>query len=257
MQTFPTVEALWSTAATPCAWWRRAPALLRRLCSRSPLASAPIPRSQHLHAVLLKPLPYADPDRLMMLWEQLPDNGEPHHRVPANSWTGASRPARSLVWRRSTRHRALIMSGTGEPARLSAAGVSWDFSRFSARLPSWDMASWRKKISRPQSRRDPFAQDLGRSIRRGFRRRWQEHQPQRDPLHHGRRPAAGLRAVGEELRPVVPGSLRRLGSARARRKPVRGTHPLRVVARLKPGLNRDEARQSSTSWEHDLLPRTG
>src|SRR5262249_40206748 len=76
-------------------------------------------------AVLLKPLPYADPNRLVTLWEQLP-----------NGTTMTVAPANFVDWRRQThsfsevaaiRSSSLVLTASGEPARLSVGMVSWDF----------------------------------------------------------------------------------------------------------------------------------
>jgi hypothetical protein len=77
-------------------------------------------------AVLLKPLPYADPDRIVMLWERL-DTGALVAVAPANF----------VDWREQTHSfsaiaainpfSSFVLTGSGEAVRLAAAGVSWNF----------------------------------------------------------------------------------------------------------------------------------
>src|SRR6266542_1854146 len=78
-------------------------------------------------AVLLKPLPYSDPDRIVMLWEQLPQG----------KTLGLVAPANFVDWREQNRSFAemaainpnpnFVLTGQGEPARLTGAGVSSNF----------------------------------------------------------------------------------------------------------------------------------
>jgi putative ABC transport system permease protein len=78
------------------------------------------------NAILLKPLPYSDPGRIVMLWEQLPGNP----LVPVA-------PANFADWRRQSQSFSevaainpfpnFIVSGDGEPLRLAGAAVSWNF----------------------------------------------------------------------------------------------------------------------------------
>ena len=75
-----------------------------------------------LHHVVLDPLPYDDPERLMIVWETSRDNPE--------RWVA---PANFVDWRRDTRafsslaafdEFAPTLSGRGEPERLRALGAS-------------------------------------------------------------------------------------------------------------------------------------
>jgi putative ABC transport system permease protein len=78
-----------------------------------------------LHHVALKPLPYEDPDRLMIVWETSAENPE--------RWVA---PANFVDWRRDTRSFASLaafdtfsptLTGLGEAERLSALGASGTF----------------------------------------------------------------------------------------------------------------------------------
>ena len=75
-----------------------------------------------LHNVVLNPLPYDDPERLMIVWETSADNPE--------RWVA---PANFVDWRRDSRAFASLaafdefaptLSGRGEPERLRALGAS-------------------------------------------------------------------------------------------------------------------------------------
>ena len=75
-------------------------------------------------AVLLKPLPYSDPDRIVMLWEQGLEG----------STLGLVAPANFFDWREQSRsfgemaainpNPNFVLTGQGEPVRLTGAGVS-------------------------------------------------------------------------------------------------------------------------------------
>jgi predicted permease len=78
-----------------------------------------------LHAVVLRPLPYPEADRLVVVWETSPDN-------PAR-WVA---PANFLDWRRESRSFSSLaafdgfsanLTGRGEPERLRGAGASGSF----------------------------------------------------------------------------------------------------------------------------------
>jgi putative ABC transport system permease protein len=82
-----------------------------------------------VEGVLLKPLPYPEPDRLAMLWER---------QLPGGS-LGTVAPANFYDWRRQSRsfsrmaaidpYPDFILEGAGEPRRLAGAAVSGDFFR--------------------------------------------------------------------------------------------------------------------------------
>jgi predicted permease len=78
-----------------------------------------------LHAVVLRPLPYPDADRLVVVWETSPDN-------PAR-WVA---PANFIDWRRESRSFSSLaafdgfsmnLTGRSEPERLRAGGASGTF----------------------------------------------------------------------------------------------------------------------------------
>ena len=52
------------------------------------------------NAVLFKPLPYAEPGRIVMLWERMRDGKAEHRGARRTSSIGATRAGRSAKWRR-------------------------------------------------------------------------------------------------------------------------------------------------------------
>ncbi|MEX2260897.1 MAG: ABC transporter permease [Bryobacteraceae bacterium] len=76
-------------------------------------------------AVLIRPLPYADADRLVMIWDDMSREGRPGH-MPA--------PAEWLEWRRhntvftdiaATQLGDATLSGDGEPEEVPARKATW------------------------------------------------------------------------------------------------------------------------------------
>ena len=77
------------------------------------------------NAVLFKPLPYAEPDRIVTLWERM-RNGKLSTVAPANfvDWRSESRSFNGVAAVSST---SFILGEQGDPARLTGAAVSSDF----------------------------------------------------------------------------------------------------------------------------------
>lgn len=106
--------------------WRRQPILaLAAIVSLALGIGANTAIFSVLNAVVLRPLPYPDAERLVVVWETSADN-------PAR-WVA---PANYLDWRRESRSFASLaafdgfaanLTGRGEPERLRAAGASGTF----------------------------------------------------------------------------------------------------------------------------------
>jgi putative ABC transport system permease protein len=78
-------------------------------------------------AVLLRQLPYPEPDRLVMVWEKRPTEGVLTNVVsPADflDWRQRQEPFTSMAALASS---SATLTGQGEPRDLRAAGVSWQF----------------------------------------------------------------------------------------------------------------------------------
>ena len=89
-----------------------------------------------VHAVLLRPLPYADPYELVMIWESRPREGVTNNVVS---------PADFLDWRirqqafddiGAQQSVALTLTGMGDPERVDAGNVSASFFRVLGVVPS-------------------------------------------------------------------------------------------------------------------------
>src|SRR5436190_22559089 len=81
-----------------------------------------------VHGVLLRPLPYSEPDRLVVVTEVGTDNPAPkgvvgNNVAPANfiDWQKSATVFQALAARRST---SLNLTGVGEPQRLAGARVT-------------------------------------------------------------------------------------------------------------------------------------
>jgi predicted permease len=80
-----------------------------------------------VNGVLLKPLPYPEPGRLVMLWEQMPSTNRLFSVAPANfyDWREQSRSFDRMAAIDS--YPDFILTGAGEPRRLAGAAVTADF----------------------------------------------------------------------------------------------------------------------------------
>lgn len=78
-----------------------------------------------LNAVVLRPLPYADPERLVVAWETSADN--PARWVAPANYLDWVRDARSFTSLAAFDGFSATLTGRGEPERLRAAGASGTF----------------------------------------------------------------------------------------------------------------------------------
>lgn len=80
-----------------------------------------------VNAVLLKPLQFHDPNRLVMVWEEASFAGFPHNTpAPANyvDWKTQNRSFEDMA---AVGTRSLNLTGDGEPERISALSVTANF----------------------------------------------------------------------------------------------------------------------------------
>lgn len=90
-----------------------------------------------VHSVLLEPLPYPQPDRLVRIWE---------HNVPRNQNRNVVSPANFLEWRERARsftamaafgERNATITGDGAPEEVPAIGGTWNLFDVLAVTPAY------------------------------------------------------------------------------------------------------------------------
>jgi predicted permease len=195
-------------------------------------------------AVLLKPLPYGDPERIIMIWEK-------RHTTAPVALTGRGdlgtvAPANFVDWRAQTSSFSemaaiefpnFILTGYGEPARLTGAAVSSNFFR---------LLGSRMRLGRGfLDEEDRPGRDRVAVLSHST---WQ-HRLGGDPGVLGRSVTLNdisytvVGVLGPDFELVTNHSLNQpevwVPLALNLGKHSRGTHPLRVFARIKPGLTFD------------------
>jgi putative ABC transport system permease protein len=194
------------------------------------------------NAVLLRPLPFREPERIVVLWERMKPN-VPITVAPANfvDWRNGSRSFAQMA--ALNPNASFILSGQSEAARLTGASVSANFfSVLGVRLAiGRDFLSEEERVG--QNRVVILSH-----------RAWQER-------FGGNREIAGksvvLNDTSYSVAGVLPADFQFAIAAadfQARsqfdiwtplaldpQKLQRGTHPLRVIARLKPGVELAQA----------------
>ena len=77
--------------------------------------------------VLLKPLPYKDPDRLVALWETVPLRGVAANNLSAPDFLDWQREATRVASMAALDNAAQNLTGGPEPERLRGGKISWNF----------------------------------------------------------------------------------------------------------------------------------
>jgi putative ABC transport system permease protein len=190
-------------------------------------------------AVLLRQLPYAEPDRLVMVWEQ--------RRAPENVLRNVVSAADFLDWRRrqepfvamaALTGSSATLTGQGEPRSLNVAVVSWQFFDVLGIVPA------RGRGLRPDD--EVLGQHRVILITDGFWRRVFAA----DPAVIGRK--IDLNGNAWEIVGVLPSSFRfrdqsidlwgPLVLEAPNEPPSRVSHNFEVFARLKPGVTLEQSR---------------
>ena len=74
--------------------------------------------------VLLRPLDYADPGRLVVLWESNPQAGQPQSETSGATYLDWRQQARTLSRVGAFRQRGFTLTGTGEPEHIASVETS-------------------------------------------------------------------------------------------------------------------------------------
>jgi putative ABC transport system permease protein len=187
-------------------------------------------------AVLLKPLPYGDPERIVMLWEQ-------------QRWDLATvAPANFVDWRAQTHSFSdmaamgqpnFILTGYGEPARLAGGAVSASFFR----VLGVDLKLGRGFLEEEDRPGKEHVVVLSHST-------WQNRMGGKPDILGS---VVTLNDIGYTVVGVL-GPEFELVTNHSRNQPdvwvplalnleklQRGTHPYKVFARIKPGVTLDQA----------------
>ena len=88
-----------------------------------------------VNAVLLRPLPFAEPDRLVRFWGSAPEMGLPAFNYPDAFYVYFRTRSRTLDSIAAYSSFSSTLTGAGEPERLRAVAVTADFFRLFGRAP--------------------------------------------------------------------------------------------------------------------------
>ncbi len=77
-----------------------------------------------VNGVLLRPLDYPDPGRLVVVWESNPQAGQPQSETSGATYLDWRQRTRTLSSVGAFRHRGFTLTGTGEPERIASLEAS-------------------------------------------------------------------------------------------------------------------------------------
>jgi putative ABC transport system permease protein len=244
LRTILAVEALWRDARHAA-----------RMCRRNPGFTAAVVLTLALgigantaifticNAILLRPLPYHDPDRLVMLWERPLGSGDSYAVAPANflDWRAQTHSFESVA--AINPFPTFVLRGPDKAELLRGAAISWDFFALLGTQLSMGR-SFLAEEDQPGVARVAILTHDTWEIRFGARR---------DILGA----VITLNDVPHTVVGVLPRDFEFIARSTdfqsrtafdvwvpiaIRANPSRGTHPLRVFARLKPDVTVDQAR---------------
>jgi putative ABC transport system permease protein len=78
------------------------------------------------YAVLLRPMPYSDPERLVMVWEDASEVGFPRNTPAPANFADWKRQSTVFTDMAATRNRAGNITGEGEPEYVLGRAVTWN-----------------------------------------------------------------------------------------------------------------------------------
>ncbi len=197
-----------------------------------------------VYAVMLRPLPYPAPDRLVELFEDNPRANRPMFRVSTLNYLSWADRATSTEALAASQSSSVTLTDHGEPERLAGSAVT--ASMFSVLgLPPLAGRGFRAEDNRPGA---PRVAVIGEAL---WRRRFGG-----DAAIVGQ--SITLNGERHQVIGVVPRTFREVGRANIDSaggssqifvpltidplRENRGNHVIRVVGRLRPGVSMDRAR---------------
>ena len=200
-----------------------------------------------VHAVLLRPLPYAQPDRLVMIWEKRPAEGVFNNVVSPADFLDWTRMATSFTGMAAYSGLTVDLTGVGDPVQLPAAAVT---------APFFEVLGIRALHGRTFAQHEDVLGNhrvvvIGHSL-------WQQRFGG-DLSAVGRR--IDLNGLPHEIIGVLPATFEFPGGAadvwtplvlRGDDAPPRASHWLAVYARLAPAVTLESARAEMDRIGRDL-----
>ncbi len=210
-----------------------------------------------VYAVMLRPLPYPAPDRLVELFEDNPRADRPMFRVSTLNYLSWAERATSMEALATFQGSAVTLTDNGDPERLPGSAITASMFRVLG-LPLLAGRGFRAEDERPGAQRVAV---LGETL---WRRRFGG-----DAAIVGQ--SITLNGERHQVVGVVPGAFREVGRTQASSVEAaqifvpltidpahenRGNHVMRVVGRLRPGVSldlaRDEMRRIAGAMEQEF-----
>jgi putative ABC transport system permease protein len=199
-------------------------------------------------AVLVRPLPYADPDRLVMLWEDASRIGFPHNTPSPANWQIWRSQTKLFSDVAATKGGSFLVSGGNEPEHLSGRLVTASFWAVLGALPIMG-----RTFTEDEDRRKAPVAVISHGL-------WQRR-------FGGARDVVGSKLILNDSPVTVIGVMSRdfyflpwrftdiwtPAAFSPQELSQSGNHYLNCVARLKPGVSLNEARQAMTALGHGLM----
>jgi len=189
-----------------------------------------------VNAVLLRPLPFRDPDQLVILWEDATFAGFPRNTPAPANYADWKTQNQSFVDMAATAEKSFNITGDGEPERVTAHAVTANFFPLFG-VPPLLGRGFTPDEDRPGGNKVAVLSYSLWQTRYGGDRQIINH----DILLNGEKFSvvgvmpSGFQFLDKEVRLWVPLALS------AEELANRGGHYLNIVARLKPGVGLSQA----------------
>ncbi len=196
-----------------------------------------------IHAVLLRPLPYDNPDRIVVVVESNPSKGFPQFSVSPPNYMDWRRDASAFQYISSVSRGNFSYTGGAEPERLSGANVAASFFSVMGAEPALG------RVFLPEDDVVGRASVVVLSYGLWTRRFGSDPQVIGKSLVLDGRPyrVVGVMQSGFQFPRGVDVWLPSEFDERSLGPGARGAHYLRVLARLKPGVSIDQAQTEMAS----------